>query len=237
MSAAARRQQVEQQLRQALRSYSCAAVTGSFSDDGLLQLDGLMPHADDLASLQRAVSGMPDVRLANRVLVGTVPQCQAASMVQTLTESGHHPPAPQLRFNQPDRTYRDKDILILDVTATPKFGGYLYVDYFDPEGTVVHMLPASLHGKNAVKAGESVTLGAPREGGKTGQRVYEISEPFGPALITAISSPRPLFPSRTQEMEEAGAYLAVLQRAVREANGAQDGPVAASYAVVNTVPR
>jgi serine/threonine protein kinase len=234
---AERRKTIELQIKQTLKGYQCAAVTSDVGDDGRVELDGLLSSEDDLAVLQQATAGIPGVLLSNHVAVSGATQCEAASLLRNTATSVNQPPGPLLRFNHSNRTYRGEDILIVDATATPQFSGYLYVDYFDADGNVVHMLPTPPHAKNAMKAGETVTLGAPKEGGKTGARVYEISEPFGPALVTAISSPKPLFPPRVQEMESATSYLAVLNRALKAATAGPDSAVVGSYALVNTVAK
>lgn len=212
-------------------------MTSAVGDDGTVQLEGLVASAEELATLRRAVANIPDLRVSNRVAVYRPPQCEAASLLKSTAASVNEPIGPQLRFNHANRVYKGDDILMVDAAATSQFAGYLYVDYFDAEGQVVHMLPTPLHLKNSMNGGESVTLGAPKEGGPTGERVYEISEPFGPALVTAISSPRPLFPPRAQEMESAKTYLAALSRALKSAAATPDGAVVASYALIKTVPK
>jgi eukaryotic-like serine/threonine-protein kinase len=232
---AEQRREIELRIQQTLKGYSCAAVTSSVGENGIVELNGLISSADDLARLQQAIATIPDIRLSGDIAVYGAPQCEAARLLQNATTSVNDPSGPQLRFNHEDRIYRAQDILIVNATATHQFAGYLYVDYYDAEGNVVHMLPTPLRTKNALKRGEDAELGAPREGGKTGQRVYEISEPFGPALVTAISSPNPLFPPRAEEMEDARIYLAVLNRALKAS--AAGGAVLGSYAPISTVPK
>jgi hypothetical protein len=124
--------------------------------------------------------------------------------------------------------------LVVRAGQTKAFGGYLYVDFFDNDGNAVHMLPTQLRQKNAFKPGEEVTLGATKEGGKTGERIYEIGEPFGANLIVAISSSKPLFSPRSEEVEGAENYLAVLASALGAA--AKDAPPpVATYTFINTV--
>jgi eukaryotic-like serine/threonine-protein kinase len=230
-----RRREIELRIQETLKDYSCAAVTSTVGEDGVVQLKGLISSADDLARFQQAIAKIPDIRFSGDIAVFGAPQCEAARLLQNATASVNAPSGPQLRFNHEDRIYRAQDILIVDATATRQFAGYLYVDYYDAEGNVVHMLPTPLRSKNAMKRGEDAELGAPREGGKTGQRVYEISEPFGPALVTAISSPNPLFPPRAEEMEDAQSYLTALNRALKAS--AAGSTVLGSYAPISTVPK
>jgi hypothetical protein len=90
-----------------------------------------------------------------------------------------------------------------------------------------------------MKPGQVMTLGTQREGGKAGERVYQIEAPFGPNLIVAIASPKPLFKRpRGEEQESAEAYLSALAQELKAAAAEPDGrrPVAA-FTLFNTVPR
>jgi hypothetical protein len=136
--------------------------------------------------------------------------------------------APRLQFNNPSLVYKAGDKLIVQASATAAFDGYLYVDYLDNEGTVLHLLPVPEHPNNQIRAGQRLTLGGER---------YEIGTPFGPNLIVAISSPKRLFPPRTEE-ENAKVYLPVLTKALRAAAADPNGArVVATYTLINTVAR
>ena len=128
--------------------------------------------------------------------------------------------APHLDFNIPSLVYKDGDKLIVEATATPEYEGYLYVDFLDSEGAVLHLLPAPEHRDNHLRPNQKLRLGGD---------VYAIGAPYGPNLVVAISSPKRLFAPRPEQQETANAYLPVLSNALREAAGgpASQRPVAA----------
>lgn len=227
------------QIRAATSGYQCADIDASLSADDRLALKGFVSSAGDLAKLRAAVAGMGALRqVAENVSVYIWPHCAVVKLLQSVAQPSVPGTAPQIRFNNPSLVYHAGDTLVVHVTATPAYDGYLYVDYLDNEGNVVHMLPTALKPDNAVKAGQEVTLGAPKEGGKGGARVYEISEPFGPNLVVAISTPRPLFPQRSKEVENIKDYLPVLTHALETAATAPgDRHPIGAFTVISTVAR
>ena len=101
--------------------------------------------------------------------------------------------------------------------------GYLYLDLFDHEGTVVHMVPNALAPDNRYAGGEAIQVGVEQENRRPGVRDYQVSEPYGPGMIFGVVVPTPLYDSPRPEVEQASAYLAVLERGLAEADAT--GPV------------
>ena len=123
-------------------------------------------------------------------------------------------------------------------TATNRFDGYLYVDYIDNGGDVVHLFPTPRRPDNRVRAGEQVTLGVPKSRAEPGERFYVIGPPFGPNMILVTSSPVPLFDRQRAEAEKAADYVPALDAAMAAARGRGDGPApVADYLFIDTVPQ
>jgi serine/threonine protein kinase len=231
----AQRSEIEALATQAIQGYDCASLTSSVTDAADVKLDGFVSSAKDLARINQAVTGIPGVQhLASTVAVFRWPHCEVAYLLRSRAAVVNDASGPRLRFNVPSLVYKDGDTLVVHVSATTRFAGYLYLDYLDAEGNVVHMLPTKLRPNNSVKPGQEVVVG---EGGRAGERIYEIGEPFGPGLVIAISSARPLMPQRATEQESAKDYLPVLARALEaSANGAPAHPVVGAYTLINTLP-
>jgi eukaryotic-like serine/threonine-protein kinase len=218
---------IEARVKSVLDGFRCADLEPSLSRDYDLTVSGFVSSAADAARLKTALGGIDAIKqVAASVAVFVWPHCE---VVKHLVAAGalHGGAPPQLHVNKPDLTYRAGDKLVIRVTASRRFDGYLYVDYLDNAGTVVHMFPANPRADNAVKAGQEVTLGA--------AGIYEISEPFGPNLIVAISSPRPL-EHATAQMEDAKTYLPALAQALAAARAAGTPPQAA-FTVINTLAK
>jgi eukaryotic-like serine/threonine-protein kinase len=233
--AAPSREDIAARLRLATEGFPCADVKAILTADRDVQLQGFVSTDSDLAALRGRLGGIPDIgRVLDTVAVYVWPHCEVVKLLEATALPGGKA-APRLEFNIPSLVYKGGDTLIVRATATSAYDGYLYVDYLDNDGNVVHLLPMPLHPSNATKAGQTLTLGAPKEG-KSGARVYEISEPFGPNLVMAISSPKPLFAPRSQEAERAETYLPVLTRALNAA-AAEPGRdhILSTYRLISTV--
>jgi hypothetical protein len=111
--------------------------------------------------------------------------------------------------------------------------GYLYVDYYSADGTVLHMLPRPRTRSMRMQAHNQVAIG---EGSDTGQ--WSISAPYGLDLVVALLTPEPLeLPGgRRPELEQTADYLPALQQALDKAAGTGKGAIAASLAVITTQP-
>jgi len=219
----------------AMRGYECASLTSTVTEDAEVKLDGFVSTAKDLAKLNQAVSAIPGVhQVSSTVAVFRWPHCEAANLLRNHAAAVNDPSGPRLEFNVPSLAYKGGDTLVVRVSATPRFAGYLYLDYLDTEGNVVHMLPTALRPNNSVKAAQEVVVG---EGGKAGERIYEIGEPFGPGLVIAVSSAKRLFPQRAAEVESAKDYLPVLAHAL-EAVGSEGAgrQVLGAYTLIDTLP-
>src|SRR5690348_2601824 len=229
------------QVSRAVDGFQCAEVKPSLIGGQDVRLTGFVSSSDELSRLRAAAGSVANVGRIDDSGVGVYPlsHCQLIKLVNETAAPSSGLPAPRLQFNNPDLVYKGGDTLIVNVSGTSAYSGYLYVDYFDNEGNVVHMLPMQLHPDNRMKPGQVMTLGTQAQGGKPGERVYQIEAPFGPNLIVAIASPKPLFKrARANEQESAETYLPVLAEELKAAAADPAGrrPVA-SYTIFSTVPR
>ena len=88
------------------------------------------------------------------------------------------------------------------VHVLPEVGVYVQVDYYQVDGTVVHLLPNPLD-RNFVSGGTTLTLGEAHS-----SYHFTISPPFGHELLTVIASRQPLEDNRElPRIEPAMAYL------------------------------
>ncbi len=229
------------QVSRAVASFQCAEVKPSLIGEQDVRLTGFVSSNDELGSLRTATSSVANVGSIDASGVGIYPlsHCKLVKLINETAAPSSALPAPRLQFNNPDLVYKGGDTLIVNAGGTAAYNGYLYVDYLDNEGNVVHMLPMQLHPDNRMKAGQVITLGTQSEGGKAGERVYQIEAPYGPNLIVAIASPKPLFKkARVDEQESAELYLSALAQELRAAAADPGGRrLVATYTMFNTVPR
>jgi hypothetical protein len=232
------RTQTTTEIRRLVGQFQCADVTANVSDDLRVDLSGFVGQQADLDRLHGALRGIESVRLgSDNVAVYAFPFCAFVKLLRQQAGGASNPViAPRLDFNKPSKVYHNADKLTLKATAGRQRDSYLYVDYIDNSGTVVHMFPTPMRKNNFVKAGQQVSIGTTDPNAKDDERVYEISEPFGPNLIIAISSPKPLFDRQQEEAEPADQYLRTLQAKLTSLAATPAGKdVSSAYSLIDTV--
>ena len=221
------------QLASFARNLQCADLRPDLTNASAPSILGFVTSDDARGRLTQMVGGaIPNLgRAADAVAVRPWPQCD--QLIGLISDSGalNAPAAaPRLDFNNPSRNYRLGDKLVLHILGNATSNGYLYVDFIDSTGSVSHLLPRPQGPSNAIRAGQTVTLGESKDS------VLEIAEPLGPNLILAIFSPQRLFAPRDDETTQQ--YLPALSRALRATDQpSETSRPNAAYAFVYALPR
>lgn len=213
------------------RSLGCADLKPGVADPATPSVAGFVTGSAARSRLIQMVQDIPRLeRGADAITVRPWPQCdQAIGAVRDSGTLDGPTAAPELEFNVPSRDYRLGERLVLRVTTRAKADGFLYVDFMDSTGSLAHLLPRPNGPSNAVRAGQTVTLGDAKDS------VLEIAEPLGPNLVLAIFSPQRLLAPRADEA--AQQYFPVLSRALSAAaHGSQAARPSAAYAFVYALP-
>ena len=105
------------------------------------------------------------------------------------------------------------DPLVVNIT-TPPYEGYVTVDYFELDGSVLHMVPSPRARANQAPANYSATIG--------GMGNWIVAKPFGTEMIALIVTPAPLFEAARPETEPKAAYLKALEQRLAQL-GAKHG--------------
>ena len=107
----------------------------------------------------------------------------------------------RLWANKEDGRYVEGEHLIIFLQSTRD--GYLKLDYFQADGTVVHMVPNMFRGQELIKAGRNYVFGD-----QSAPEQFLIGAPFGNETIKAILSERPIPVSAdNQSVEDGRVYL------------------------------
>lgn len=119
--------------------------------------------------------------------------------------------------------------LVLDI-STPTYKSSLYVDYFDHEGKVVHMMPSPGEEFNLAEPRESFQLG---EAGDIG--FWEVAPPFGTDLIVALAASASLFEGARGQLEESNDYRAALRKRLKALESEPgSAKISAEFVVIKT---
>jgi len=121
---------------------------------------------------------------------------------------------PMLILNSPSGQYREGDTFSIKVEDEVETR-YLYIDYFQLDGNVVHLLPSPGRPEHKVAAGKQVSIGRDKNGPR-----YTVLPPFGRELILAIASSIKLYKEPRREFENAGVYLTFLNSALADGDAA-----------------
>ncbi|NKJ49672.1 protein kinase [Burkholderia sp. SG-MS1] len=134
-----------------------------------------------------------------------------------------------LHVRPPGGQLSEGDALVVDVT-TPGFDSYVNLDYFQLDGSVVHMVPSPRAKDNQAPPHYAATIGS---GGD-----WIISKPFGAEMVVLLITPVPLFDKPRPESESRADYLRALDTRLTQIGGkyGQDH-IVADFASITTKPR
>ncbi|MCB1333682.1 MAG: DUF4384 domain-containing protein [Roseivivax sp.] len=226
-----------------LAAVPCARIQARFQPEtGVLELVGHIPEAalrtPVLAAMQAQVGR--DIRVADGLRILPSPQCQALTGIADagLPQSTDQITNPLLLGADTyvrEFSYKAGDQLVLDMTA-PDYDAYLYVDYFDANGQVIHLSPNEITPQVHAAAKSQLTVGAraPNDPGL----FITIGPPYGQEITVAFAASVPLFTTPRPLVEPAGPYLQALRAEVARARAAHpDFKGEWVYFFVSTAPR
>ncbi|MCC0046474.1 MAG: DUF4384 domain-containing protein [Rhodobacteraceae bacterium] len=209
---------------QLLASVPCARLQAAFiPETGAIELRGHVPEEGlrgPVLDALRAQVGSA-IPVTDKVLILPRPQCGAlAGIADTgLPQSTDQDTDERLvgeNAQAREYGYSEGERLTFDL-VTPDYPAYVYVDFFDADGNVVHLVPSQY---------AALTLQAPAErlivGGETGAAAFSITvgPPFGQEIAAAFAASAPLADGLRPPVEPAGPYLSWLKTAVAAARAA-----------------
>lgn len=205
-----------------LTSVPCARLQTAFDPaTGALELRGHIPdpalRADLVARLSAQIGSA--IPVSDRMQILPPPQCGTLAAMDAVglpqsTEQETNP-----RIVGPDTQIRDYRFLAgqrleLDLTA-PDYPAYVYADYFDAEGNVIHLQPNEIVPLAAVAPAEPLSIGRASPGRPALE--ITIAPPFGQEIAVAFAASRPVFDGPRPMVEPAAPYLDSLRDAIAAA--------------------
>jgi serine/threonine protein kinase len=209
-----------------LAGFDCARLDATL-EGGVAHVRG---HVAAEADLQRITAEVGTIRGVQRVdsrgvSVFPPPYCEVVTLLAPFAE---RPGSLRVALKDGRTTIVEGSKLVAEAAAAD-FPGYLYVDLYDLDGHVAHMLPNSVESRNQVKPGQRLVLGE--------HGVKWIAEPpLGKHLLVVMASGSPLFPRGRRELVENGdAYLRELRESL--ARRTADEPFAVYYTMIDFLPK
>jgi hypothetical protein len=197
---------LQSNLQAMLAGFSCARLETRVDDQNRLILQGHL-KPEDLPRLEREIAALPGGdRITPKVETLIWPYCEVMEILAPFELSGNNQ-ALDFGPKQHTTSYIEGDHLVLGLTA-PSYDAYLYVDYYQLDGGVVHMLPSTSAQPKRYSAGQRFTIG------EKGSKQWQVQAPFGTELIVILASRDPLFPAPRPELESAQDYLSALRAAI-----------------------
>lgn len=226
--AAAQADEVHDGLQSLLSSAPCSRLQAEFNPaTGSLELRGHVPDpamkAPLLAALQAQLG--QGIKVEDAMMILPRPQCGALSGIADvgLPQSQDQLTNPRLiGADAQARTfsYTEGQTMVLDLAA-PDYDAYVYVDFFDAGGNVIHLVPNQTVPLKLRPAKSALHVGAP-DAGEPFLNIT-IGPPYGQEIAAAFAASAPLYEGERPLSEPAEPYLTWLKARVAEARAKDPG--------------
>lgn len=205
-----------------LDAVGCARLQAIFQPEtGRLALHGHVPDAAAAGPVRAALKARlgESIPIDDRLLVLPRPQCDSLDAVARvgLPQSTEQTTDPRILGREAHvREYRfvEGDRLVLDLEA-PDYPAYVYVDYFDAAGRVIHLQPNETIPLRRLAPGAQLQVGAATDGAPALD--IRVAPPFGQEIAVAFASSVPLFDAPRPLVEPAMPYLEEMRARVEDA--------------------
>jgi len=198
--------EIKDQLAAATASHGCGSVSYSLASDRKVRISGHLTSAEDLARVRRQVTAIAGIGEPS-FDIALMPRshCEMSALLGPLADPAVRDGL-SLAFAGNAGEVSIGEQPSLDVRA-PGFDGYLYIDYFDSGGQVLHLFP---NGRDRFNLrpwrNRFILFKSP---------LWTVCGNVGRQLVTIVATAKPLFPARRPDVEDAADYIGVLGEALR----------------------
>jgi eukaryotic-like serine/threonine-protein kinase len=209
-----------------LASVPCSALVASVQDQAL-SVSGYIGRSYGTQKLRTTLNQIPGVTNPG-VQVQEVDddKCDMLKLIAPYLTTGR-PASIQTRNHNTQLT--EGQPLVVQIT-TPPYDSWVNIDYYQLDGSVVHLLPNAGSKDNQAPPNYAATIGS---GGD-----WIVSKPFGSEMIVLLATPAALFDTVRPESEPRADYLrAVEKRLVDIANKFGRDKIAVDFVQIDTHPR
>jgi eukaryotic-like serine/threonine-protein kinase len=195
-------------LKQIVARFPCAHVEIVAPASGERSLRGFVAP-DDIERLKSAIADTPHLaHLPAQIRALAWPYCELLDVLFPYKRGEKW----EFAEERNTRHYVDGDPLVLALTA-PNYEAHVYVDYYQLDGSVVHLFPLRPEQNQRQAPNSRITIGNTADGGHE----WHIQAPFGTEMIVVMAATEPLFGIQRPEHEHAKDYLGAVRAAFAEA--------------------
>ncbi|CUH98450.1 DUF4384 domain-containing protein [Leisingera aquaemixtae] len=205
-----------------LAAVPCSRLQAAFvPETATLELRGHLPEdglrSPILAALQAQMGA--DITVSDQMRLLPRPQCGALAGISRVglpqsTDQITNPLLVGADAHARVLDYSGGERLFFDLTA-PDYPAYVYVDYFDAGGAVLHLSPNDLAPLAKAAPGSALRVGA-KGPGDAGLHIT-VGPPYGQEIAVAFAASHPLYEGTRPLSEPAAPYLDFLRAQVATA--------------------
>lgn len=190
-------------LRQSVKVEDCAELALQV-DGGDVTVTGFVPSEESKTQLVKRLMQEKGVeRVSARLEIRPWPLCAAVEVIKPVGKAqAGDAGSMHVRVQGYSGQLKDGQQVGFEV-KTPAREGYLYVDYYQADRSVVHLVPGPGQPSRKVSAGEDIKLEA-----------GTVSSPYGDELLVVMVSKTPMFTQPRAQFETAEQYLPVLKQEI-----------------------
>jgi type IV/VI secretion system ImpK/VasF family protein len=221
--------EVTQALASSQQGCTAVAVDTVEARTGHVSLTGYVVNATQRAQVRQSVQRLPGVMQVQDTLQILPPLlCE----VVALLKPWHHaaattPAAVSMQLDKGQHPlYTSGDNMVIALRTPGAFASHVYVDYYNADGSIRHLLPNPHELTNTFGPATFYTVGR-----LDGPQPWQIAPPCGIELVTVIASTTPLFATPRLEVEPGASYLATLRQALAQR---QPSEIAGTFHVLMT---
>jgi len=208
-------------ISQLLASVPCARLAATFiPETGTLELRGHIPDDSLRAPILTAIRQQlgESIPVGGSMIVLPSPQCDVLSRLENLglPQSAKQAKDPKELGAITQLTtfeYAEGERVIIRMKSYD-FPAYVYVDFFDVDGNVLHLRPNQWEPLQYYEPGAHITIGDDANGQPAVRLI--VRPPFGRELAVAYASSVPLYDGLREAIEPAEPYLAFLRGRIAE---------------------
>lgn len=199
-------------ISQLLATVPCSRLAATFvPETGILELRGHVPDESLREPILNAIRSQlgESIPVGGSMLVLPSPQCDVLSRLENLglpQSQGQTRDSMQVGAITQISTfdYGQGERVIVKMRS-PDYPAYVYVDFFDVDGRVLHLRPNQWEGVERHSPDTPIEIGADRTGQSSVKLI--VSPPYGQELAIAYASSAPLYEGLRETIEPAETYL------------------------------